>query len=158
MPLPLITVSASQCPAPLETKHFQVAVHQIFLIDSAIDRAPAGHLQLTRDTGDLLRRPGRPQLILYVAYDLLRTEHPPVAVGAPQQILLLCCVRVVCWDVIYMGATPSYFPRHRTCIPADQPGDFAAAQAVHVIFSYTTALFYSGTKSLSDHQGAAICP
>ena len=41
----------------LSAQHLQIAVYQVFLIDPAIYCASAGQLQLTRGTGNLLRRP-----------------------------------------------------------------------------------------------------
>ena len=40
---------------PLAPQHFQVSVHQVFLIDPAVDGAPAWHLQLARRARDLFR-------------------------------------------------------------------------------------------------------
>ena len=46
-------------------------------------------------------------------------------------------------DVVHVGAVPAYLPLHCAHIPANQPGSLMAAQAIHVIFPYTTALFYA---------------
>ena len=42
----------------------------------------------------------------------------------------------------HAGTVSAYLPRHCARIPANQPGNLTAAQAIHVIFPYTTALFY----------------
>ena len=55
----------------LAAQYLQIAVYQVFLVDPPVDGTPAWHLQLTRGTGDLLRRPGRPQLFLYVVEHFL---------------------------------------------------------------------------------------
>ena len=106
----------------LAAQYFQIAVYQVFLVDPPVDGTPAGHLQRTRRTGDLLWRPRCPQLFLYVVNYFLRMEHSPVAVGTPQQILLLCCVRIVGRNVVHMCAGPPYLPRHRAHVSPDQPG------------------------------------
>ena len=78
-----------------------------------------------------------------------------MAIRAPQQILLLCCVRVVGGDVVHVGAVSSYLPRHRADVSADQPGDLSVAQAIDVIFSYTRALFYG--KMVVVHTVPSWC-
>ena len=52
-------------------------------------------------------------------------------------------------DVVHVGAVPAYLPLHCAHIPANQPGSLMAAQAIHVIFPYTTALFYA--KMMAVH-------
>lgn len=52
-------------------------------------------------------------------------------------------------DVVHVGAVPAYLPLHCAHIPANQPGNLMAAQAIHVIFPYTTALFYA--KMMAVH-------
>ena len=52
-------------------------------------------------------------------------------------------------DVVHVGAVPAYLPLHCAHIPANQPGSLLAAQAIHVIFPYTTALFYA--KMMAVH-------
>ena len=47
------------------------------------------------------------------------------------------------------GHNSAYLPRHCARIPANQPGNLTAAQANHVIFPYTTALFYA--KMMAVH-------
>ena len=65
-----------------------------------------------------------------------------MAIGSSQQVFLLGCVRVVGGNVVHVGTVAPYLPRHRADVSADQPGNLSVAQAVHVIFSYTRALFY----------------
>ena len=55
----------------LVAQYFQIAIYQVFLVDPPVDGTPAWQFQLTRGTGDLLRRPGRPQLFLYVVEHFL---------------------------------------------------------------------------------------
>ena len=64
----------------LAAQHFQVAVHEIFLVYPAVDGPPAGQVQLTGRTCDLLRRPRCTKLLVYVVDDLLGVEHTSVAV------------------------------------------------------------------------------
>lgn len=52
-------------------------------------------------------------------------------------------------DVVHVGAVPAYLPLHCAHIPTNQPGNLMAAQAIHVIFPYTTALFYA--KMMAVH-------
>ena len=47
------------------------------------------------------------------------------------------------------GHNSAYLPRRCARIPANQPGNLTAAQANHVIFPYTTALFYA--KKMAVH-------
>src|SRR5699024_1364789 len=35
----------------LAARYFQIAIYQVLLIDPAVNRSPAGHLQFTRGTG-----------------------------------------------------------------------------------------------------------
>ena len=70
-------------------------------------------------------------------------EHLSVAVGMPQQILLMCCVRVIGRDVVHVGAVSPDLSRYGTHIPANQLGNLSIAQPVHIIFPYTTPLFYA---------------
>ena len=63
--------------------------------------------------------------------------------GAARQVLPVRCVRVASRGVIHAGTVSAYLPRHCARIPANQPGNLTAAQAIHVIFPYTTALFYA---------------
>ena len=49
----------------------------------------------------------------------------------------------------HAGTVSAYLPRHCARIPANQPGNLTAAQAIHVIFPYTTALFYA--KKMAVH-------
>ena len=52
------------------------------------------------------------------------------------------------WDLtktlrlLHMAAVPPYLPRHSTHVSPDQPSDLSIAQPIHIIFPYTTALFY----------------
>src|SRR5699024_9443251 len=66
-----------------------------------------------------------------------------MAVGPPQQILLLSCVWIVSGNVIHMCTVPSYLPRNRAHVPSYQPCDLSVAQPIHIIFPYTTAFFYA---------------
>lgn len=126
----------------LAAQHFQVAVHEILLVYSAVDGPPTGQVQLTGRTCDLLRRPRCTKLLVYVVDDLLGVEHPSVAVGAAQQVFLLSRVRVIGRDVVHVGTVSAYLTGHGTDVSADQPGDLAVTQPIHVIFPYTTAFFY----------------
>ena len=49
----------------------------------------------------------------------------------------------------HAGTVSAYLPRRCARIPANQPGNLTAAQANHVIFPYTTALFYA--KMMAVH-------
>ena len=69
--------------------------------------------------------------------------------GAARQVLLVRCVRVASRDAVHAGTVSAYLPRHCARIPANQPGNLTAAQAIRVIFPYTTALFY--TKMMAAH-------
>lgn len=64
----VIFSSCFLCPMTfsLAAEHLQIAVHQVLLIDPAVDCSPAGHPQFTRSTGDLLWRPCRMQFFLYI--------------------------------------------------------------------------------------------
>ena len=139
----------------LAAQYLQIAVYQVFLVDPPVDGTPAWHLQLTRGTGDLLRRPGRPQFFLYAVNNLLRMEHPSVAEGTTHQILILCCVRVIGRDVVHVRTVSAYLSGHCTDVSADQPGDLAVTQPIHVIFPYTTALFYG--KMMVVHTVPSWC-
>ena len=57
----------------LAAQHFQVSVYKVFLIDPALNSPPAWHLQLTRCTGYLFRRPGSLQLFLVVGGDVVHS-------------------------------------------------------------------------------------
>ena len=52
-------------------------------------------------------------------------------------------------EFVHAGTISAYLPRHCARIPANQPGNLTAAQAIHVIFPYTTALFYA--KKMAVH-------
>ena len=82
-------------------------------------------------------------------------EHPTMAIGTAQQVFLLCCVRVVGGDVVHVGTVAAELPRHRADVSADQPGNFAVAQTVHVILSYTRAFFYG--KMVVVHTVPSWC-
>ena len=126
----------------LAAKHLQIAVHQVLPADPAVDRAPAGQLQLTRGTGDLLRRPRHPKFFLYVVHYLPGMKHPAVAIRTPQQILLLRCMRVIGRYVIHMCAVSPYFPRYCTHVSPNQPSNLPLTQSVYIIFPYTAPFFY----------------
>ena len=74
---------------------------------------------------------------------MLCTEHPSMTVGAPQQILLLCRMRAIRRNVVHVGAVASDFPRHCAYIPSNQFCYFSIAESIHIIFPYTTPLFYA---------------
>ena len=76
-------------------------------------------------------------------------EYSPVTAGAARQVLPERCVRVASRDGVHAGTVSAYLPRHCARIPANQPGNLTAAQANHIIFPYTTALFY--TKMMAVH-------
>ena len=76
-------------------------------------------------------------------------EYSPVTAGAARQVLLERCVRVASRGAVHAGTISAYLPRHCARIPANQPGNLTAAQAIRVIFPYTTALFY--TKMMAVH-------
>ena len=50
---------------------------------------------------------------------------------------------------VHAGTVSAYRPRRCARIPANQPGNLTAAQAIRVIFPYTTALFYA--KMMAVH-------
>ena len=52
-------------------------------------------------------------------------------------------------EFVHAGTVSAYLPRRCARIPANQPGNLTAAQAIRVIFPYTTALFY--TKMMAVH-------
>lgn len=54
---------------------------------------------------------------------LMGMEHFSVAVGTPQQVLFLYCVRIVDRDVVHVGAVPLDLSRYSTDISPNQPGD-----------------------------------
>ena len=70
-------------------------------------------------------------------------EYSPVTAGAARQVLLVRCVGGSKPGFVHAGTVSAYLPRHCARIPANQPGNLTAAQAIHVIFPYTTALFYA---------------
>ena len=76
-------------------------------------------------------------------------EYSPVTAGAARQVLPVRCVRVASRDGVHAGTVSAYLPRRCARIPANQPGNLTAAQAIRVIFPYTTALFYA--KKMAVH-------
>ena len=80
--------------------------------------------------------------LVYTVDDLTVPEHAPVALGTAKEIFFLGGVRVVGRDVVHVRAVAANLTRDGADVPAEQARNFAAAQAIDVIFSYTTALFY----------------
>ena len=74
-----------------------------------------------------------------------------MAVGAPQKVLLLSGMRIICRDVIHVGAVTAYLSGNCAGAPTNKLRDFPITQSIHVIFSYTTALFYG--KMMVVHTG-----
>ena len=66
-----------------------------------------------------------------------------MAVRTPQQILLLGGMRIVRWNIIHMGAVASELPADSAGISANELCNLSVAEAVYIISSYTTALFYA---------------
>lgn len=65
-----------------------------------------------------------------------------MAVGVTKKVLLLGCVDGAGGDVVYVGAVAADLTVRCAYISANQSGYLAVAQAIQVIFSHTTALFY----------------
>ena len=70
-------------------------------------------------------------------------KHSSVTIGAPKEILFLGGMGIVSWNVVHMGTVAPDFSGYRADISPNQPGDLSITSAVHIIFSYTTPLFYA---------------
>ena len=55
----------------------------------------------------------------------------------------ICGMLVVSWNVLYIFRISPDFSGYRADISPNHPGDLSITSAVHIIFSYTTPLFYA---------------
>lgn len=113
------------------------------------DRASASWVSSSRKGCRRSAPAARPLLICHLCSQSLPvngTSPGDSRSGAAGISSALC---VIGRDVVHVGAVPAYLPLHCAHIPANQPGSLMAAQAIHVIFPYTTALFYA--KMMAVH-------
>lgn len=113
------------------------------------DRASASWVSSSRKGRRRSAPAARPLLICHLCSQSLPvngTSPGDSRSGAAGISSALCAIGR---DVVHVGAVPAYLPLHCAHIPANQPGSLMAAQAIHVIFPYTTALFYA--KMMAVH-------
>ena len=113
------------------------------------DRASASWVSSSRKGRRRSAPAARPLLICHLCSQSLPvngTSPGDSRSGAAGISSALCAIGR---DVVHVGAVPAYLPLHCAHIPTNQPGNLMAAQAIHVIFPYTTALFYA--KMMAVH-------
>ena len=133
---------------PFAPQHFQAAVYQIFFYRFN-DRWSASRASSIRKGRGQSVLATRSLLICHLcsqslpANGIFPGDSRSGAAGAS------CALCAGSKPGCHAGTVSAYLPRHCARIPANQPGNLTAAQAIHVIFPYTTALFY--TKMMAVH-------
>jgi len=133
---------------PFAPQHFQAAVYQIFFYRFN-DRSYASRASAIRKGRGQSVLATRSLLICHLcsqslpANGIFPGDSRSGAAGAS------CALCAGSKPGCHAGTVSAYLPRHCARIPANQPGNLTAAQAIHVIFPYTTALFYA--KMMAVH-------
>lgn len=113
------------------------------------DRASASWVSSSRKGRRRSAPAARPLLICHLCSQSLPVNGTSPGDGRSGAAGISSALCAIGRDVVHVGAVPAYLPLHCAHIPANQPGSLMAAQAIHVIFPYTTALFYA--KMMAVH-------
>ena len=113
------------------------------------DRASASWVSSSRKGRRRSAPAARPLLICHLCSQSLPVNGTSPGDGRSGAAGISSALCAIGRDVVHVGAVPAYLPLHCAHIPANQPGNLMAAQAIHVIFPYTTALFYA--KMMAVH-------
>lgn len=113
------------------------------------DRASASWASSIRNGCRRSAPAARPLLICHLCSQSLPVNGTSPGDGRSGAASISSALCAIGRDVVHVGAVPAYLPLHCAHIPANQPGNLMAAQAIHVIFPYTTALFYA--KMMAVH-------
>ena len=116
---------------------------------SSNDRASASWVSSSRNGCRRSAPAARPLLICHLCSQSLSVNGTSPGDGRSGAAGISSALCAIGRDVVHVGAVPAYLPLHCAHIPANQPGNLMAAQAIHVIFPYTTALFYA--KMMAVH-------
>lgn len=113
------------------------------------DRASASWVSSSRKGRRRSAPAARPLLICHLCSQSLPVNGTSPGDGRSGAAGISSALCAIGRDVVHVGAVPAYLPLHCAHIPTNQPGNLMAAQAIHVIFPYTTALFYA--KMMAVH-------
>lgn len=113
------------------------------------DRASASWISSSHKGRRRSAPAARPLLICHLCSQSLSVNGTSPGDGRSGAAGISSALCAIGRDVVHVGAVPAYLPLHCAHIPANQPGNLMAAQAIHVIFPYTTALFYA--KMMAVH-------
>ena len=113
------------------------------------DRASASWVSSSRKGRRRSAPAARPLLICHLYSQSLPVNGTSPGDGRSGAAGISSALCAIGRDVVHVGAVPAYLPLHCAHIPTNQPGNLMAAQAIHVIFPYTTALFYA--KMMAVH-------
>ena len=113
------------------------------------DRASASWVSSSRKGRRRSAPAARPLLICHLCSQSLPVNGTSPGDGRSGAAGISSALCAIGRAVVHVGAVPAYLPLHCAHIPANQPGSLMAAQAIHVIFPYTTALFYA--KMMAVH-------
>lgn len=113
------------------------------------DRSSASWVSSSRKGRRRSAPAARPLLICHLCSQSLPVNGTSPGDGRSGAAGISSALCAIGRDVVHVGAVPAYLPLHCAHIPTNQPGNLMAAQAIHVIFPYTTALFYA--KMMAVH-------